>query len=198
MNATRFVAPAAVVAASAMLAGCFVEDHHSGYGYGPGYTPAPVMTLPVCPSGAGATTSESIDTGAALDSPPGEGTGVFVEYQAGGHWHVWVSCDTVLTGQGCAYDATAQVFDGAVSNVRGENLESQDFAGSQCADTAYLSVNTGSDLDGLLFDAPAGSTVRVTAALGGARYADLIYWVGGGVARHDANANPIDFAPSAP
>jgi hypothetical protein len=193
------LAPACMVAMAATLAGCFVEDHHGyGYDYGPGYTPAPVMTLPVCPKGTETAPTETIDTGASLVSPPGEGTGVFVEYQAAGHWHVWVSCDTALTGQGCAYDATAQVFDGVVSNVRGEQLEPPDIAGSQCADTAYLSVSTGSDLDGLLFDAPAGATVRVTATLGGARYPNLLYWVGGGDARNDANADPVDFKPSAP
>src|SRR5262249_48616094 len=144
-------------------------------------------------SGAGAVTSEAIDTGASLTTAIGEGTGVFVEYQTGGHWHIWVSCDTSLTGQSCAYDVTAQVLEGAVSNVRGEELEPQDIAGSQCADTAYISVVTTSNLDGLLFDAPAGGTVRVTAALGGARYRDLLYWIGAGQPRSDANANPVDF-----
>jgi len=196
MNPTKLALPLGM---ALMLSGCFFEDHNRyDYGYSPPYTPAPVMTLPVCPSGAGTAAPETIDTGASLTTDIGKGTGVFVEYQAGGHWHIWVSCDTVLTGQGCAYDATAQVLEGVVSNVRGEELESQDFAGSQCADTAYLSVATGSDLDGLLFDAPAGATVRVTAALGGARYRDLLYWVGGTQARNDANANPVDFTPSAP
>jgi hypothetical protein len=184
--------------ASSALSGCFFEDHHrydSGY-YGGTY--APVMSIPVCPSGTGPAASVTVDTGEALTTAVGEGTGVFVEYQAGGHWHVWTSCDTVLTGYGCAYDVTAQVFGGTVSNLRGEELESQDVAGSQCADTAYLSVNTGSNLDGMLFDAPPGATVRVTATLGAAIYKDLIYWVGGGVAHNDANSNPLDLTPSAP
>jgi hypothetical protein len=187
---------AAITLGSASLAGCVVEEHH----YDPGYygPSAPVMAIPVCPSGAGSAAAVTVDTGQALTTTVGEGTGVFVEYQAGGHWHVWVSCDTVLTGYGCAYDVTAQVFGGSVSNVRGEELESGDVAGSQCADTAYLSVNTGSNLDGMTFDAPAGANIRVTAALGGAIYKDLIYWVGGGVAHNDANSNPLDLTPSAP
>jgi hypothetical protein len=187
----------AIALGCAPLAGCIVEEHHydPGSSYGPSY---PVMSIPICPSGAGAAAAVTIDTGQSLTTNVGEGTGVFVEYQAGGHWHIWTSCDTILTGAGCAYDVTARVLEGTVSNVRGEDLESQDFAGSQCADTAYLSVNTGSNLDGMLFDAPAGNTVRVTAALGGAIYPDILYWVGGNVARNDANSNPVDFTPSAP
>jgi hypothetical protein len=186
-----------VALACSLLGGCIVDGNNSnpGYTYGPG---VPVMAIPVCPSGARPAAAVTIDTGQSLTTAIGEGTGVFTEYQAGGHWHVWTSCDTVLTGQGCAYDVTAQVFGGTVTNVRGEELESQDFVGSQCADTAYLSVNTGSNLDGMLFDAPPGATVRVTAALGGAIYGDILYWISGGVPHNDANSNPADFTPSAP
>jgi hypothetical protein len=179
------------------LGGCFFEDHHYDRGY---YYPptAPIMSIPACPSGTGPAGSVTLDTGESLTTAIGEGTGVFVEYKAGGHWHVWTSCDTALTGYGCAYDVTAQVSGGSVSNLLGEDLESQDFSGSQCADTAYMSVNTGSNLDGILFDAPAGASVRVTAALGGALYRDLIYWISGGAPHNDANSNPLDLTPSAP
>jgi hypothetical protein len=90
------------------------------------------------------------------------------------------------------------VIGGVVSNLRGEDLEGQDLAGSQCAPTAFLSVDTTSNFDGMLFDAPAGATVRVTAALGAAIYNDILYWVGGGVPRNDANANPLEFNPASP
>jgi hypothetical protein len=194
----RHLALAVLVLGSMPLAGCFFEDHHYDRGYyGPGPS-APVMSIPTCPSNTAPAGSVMIDTGEALTTAVGEGTGVFVEYKAGGHWHVWTSCDTKLTGYGCAYDVTAQVFGGTVSNLLGEDLESQDFSGSQCADTAYISVNTGSNLDGILFDAPAGAPIRVTAALDSALRRDLIYWIGGGVPHNDGNSNPLDFTPTAP
>jgi hypothetical protein len=156
------------------------------------------MSIPACPSGTGHAASVAIDTGKGLTTAAGEGTGVFVEYQAGGHWHVFTSCDTIITGYGCTYDVTAQVFGGTVSNLLGEDLETNDVAGSACADTAYLSVSTGSNFDGMSFDAPAGAPVRVTGALGGALYPNLIYWVEADVARSDANSNPLDLTPTAP
>src|SRR6185295_8574160 len=45
-----------------------------------------------------------IDTGAALDTQPGQGAGVFIEYAAGGKWHLFTSCDTVKSGFGCIWD----------------------------------------------------------------------------------------------
>lgn len=202
VSTKRWAVPAAIFAASsAVLGGCIFEDHHRGsYGtYGGGYVGGPyAMSIPACPSGAGSAASVSVDTDAALTTAQGEGTGVFVEYMAGGHWHIWTSCDTFVTGYACAYDVTAQVSGGSVSNVHGEDLETSDVAGSACADSAYLSVTTTSNVDGMLFDAPAGAAVRVTAALGGAIYPDLVYWVSGGVAHSDAHSNPLDLTPTAP
>jgi hypothetical protein len=186
---------------STALGGCIVEDHrHGGYGTygGGGYVAGPTMSIPACPSGAGPAASVSIDADAVLTTAPGEGTGVFVEYMTGGHWHIWTSCDTFVTGYACTYDVTAQVFGGPVSNVRGEDLETSDVAGSACSDSAYFSVTTSSNPDGMWFDAPPGSPARVTAALGGAIYPDLIYWVTGAVAHSDAHSNPLDLTPTSP
>jgi len=181
------------------LGGCIIEGRHDGYSNGGYYPPAsPVTSIPACPSGTGQARSVSIDTDKGITTAAGEGVGVFVEYQAGGHWHVFTSCDTIATGYGCAYDVTAQVSGGTVSNVRGEDLETNDVAGSACPSTAYLSVGTGSNFDGMLFDAPAGATVRVTAALGGVLYPNVIYWVDADIARSDANSNPLDLTPNAP
>jgi hypothetical protein len=186
------------------LGGCVVDGRGNGHGAygsygGGGYVGGQrSMAIPACPSGAGSAANVSVDTDAALTTAPGEGTGVFVEYTAGGHWHVWTSCDTFVTSYSCVYDVTAQVLGGTVSNVRGEDLETSDVAGSACSDSAYLSVDTATNLDGMWFDAPAGTPVRVTAALGGAIYPDVIYWVTGGVAHSDAHSNPLDLTPTAP
>jgi len=191
-------AAAVLMLGCSALGGCIIEGHHDGYAGGY-YPPAsPSTSIPVCPSGTGQAAPVSIDTDKGITTAVGEGTGVFVEYQAGGHWHVFTSCDTIITGYGCTYDVTAQVFGSTVSNVRGEDLETNDVAGSACPNAAYLSVSTGSNFDGMLFDAPAGAKVRVTAALGGALYPNLIYWVDADVARSDANSNPLDLTPTAP
>ncbi len=177
-------------------AGCIVEEnHYHSYDVPP---PSPVSAIPLCPGAPGAVGGVSIDTDAALATNAGEGAGVFVEYKSGGHWHVFTSCDTTVSGAGCAYDVTAQVFSGAVSNIVGEDLEADDRVGSNCSDTAFIMVATGTNFDGMWFDTTAGAPVRVTAALGPTLYPNIIYWVSGGVARSDANANPLDLTPTAP
>ncbi len=182
---------------SAASTGCIVEEHHY-YDQPPPPPPPRTISIPICPGPPGAVGGVSIDTGAALATNAGEGAGVFVEYKTGGHWHIFATCDTAVSGYGCAYDVTAQVFSGAVSNVVGEELESDDVIGSNCADTAFLSVTTGTTFDGMWFDATAGAPVRVTAALSSTLYPNIIYWVSDGLPRSDANANPLDLTPKTP
>ena len=177
------------------IAGCFYSDNRYSSG---NYVPGPVMSIPACPSQTGTAASVAVDTGKFISTPPGEGVGVFVEYQAGGRWHVFTACDTIFSQAGCAFDVTAQLFEGSVSNVAGDGLEPGDVTGSACADTAYLSVNTGSNLDGMVFDAPAGGPIRVTASLDGALHPDVIYWAEGDVVRNDGHSNPLDLTPTAP
>jgi hypothetical protein len=200
----RLVASAVFIASA--LTGCVVEEHRNVNGYGNGAATGtggygsglPALSIPICPSAATAAGAVSIDTGSELTTPAGQGTGVLVEYKAGGHWHIFTACDTTITGFSCAYDVTAQAPGGTVSNISGDNLESGDLVGSGCTDTAYLSVNTSTDFDGMLFDAPPGSPVRVTVALDGAIYPDVIYWVTGGVAHNDAHSNPLAITPTTP
>ena len=110
----RVAAP--ILAASALaISGCFIGGDHHGYRdrygntYGPYVPGGRVMTIPACPSGAAAAANVSIDPDLGLSSDAGQGTGVFVEYKTGGHWRIFASCDTAITGYNCNYDVTAQV-----------------------------------------------------------------------------------------
>jgi len=147
---------------------------------------------------SGAAPQLSIDTDLPYPSDPGSGVGVFIEYLSGGHWSVRPQCDTAITGETCAFDVTAQVWNGSTFNVLGNSLESTDAAGSVCADTAFVTTSTAGDIDGLFFDTPPGATVRFTATLGNARYPDLFYWQSGGIGRFDAGGDPVDVTPTAP
>lgn len=167
-----------------------------GHRYGP-----PIgrnLSIPTCPKATATVRNVSVDTDAGLTTEPGHGTGVFVEYTAGGHWHIWTVCDTALSGYDCAYDVTGQVIGGKASNILPEELEGSDLASSSCDDTAFLTTSTGRDFDAMWFDAPAGATLRVTAALGSALYPNLIYWISNAMAHDDANANPLELTPTSP
>lgn len=189
----RWFAPSLLVAAGA-LSGCFYGDTH----YRRGHSGSRPFSLPTCPSAASPVQMVAIDTDALLATEPGKGAGVLVEYTNGGHWHIFTVCDTAISGLGCEFDITAQVIGGKVANLLAEELESSDVATSYCADTAVLGVTTTNDFDGMWFDTAPGATVRVTAALGQALYAENFFWTSAGAVRSDAGTNPLEFTPTAP
>jgi hypothetical protein len=107
-------------------------------------------------------------------------------------------CDTTISGERCEFDVTAQAIGSKVSNLLSEQIESGDVATSYCSDTALLGATTTNDFDGLWFDTTPGATVRMTAALGQTLYENIFFWKSGGMVRSDANANPVEFTPTAP
>ena len=174
--------------------GCGDDDDHR-YPRGPR---GRSFSLPTCPIATSPVPGVTIDTDKQLQTEPGKGAGVLMEYMSGGHWHIFTVCDTAISGYPCEFDVTAQVIGGKVSNLLSEELETDDLAASYCPETAVLGATTRTDFDGLWFDSPAGATVRVTIALGGARYENVLFWTSEGVVREDANANPVEVTPTSP
>ncbi|MBI5537811.1 MAG: hypothetical protein HY898_34115 [Deltaproteobacteria bacterium] len=185
----------AVVLPSAAT-GCMVEadrcEHCGGMG-------GPVVGTAGSPSAPAVTTAQ-IDTGQTLSTDPGVGAGVFIEYDEGGHWHVYTACDSNLYGEGCDWNVVASVGTGQlITDVSIEGAESKD------GDTIYpgmdnveLAVTTWSDFDGMRFVTTPGTTVRFDVYLGGLRDARYIYWVGNNAIHKGAPSDPIDLKPSKP
>jgi hypothetical protein len=194
-RAASLCAPSLVLVAATALGGC---GHRDDYYYSRRGNTGRSFSLPTCPSASAAAKAVAIDTDATLMTDAGQGAGVLVEYMTGGHWHIWTVCDTSISGYSCNYDITGQAIGAKVSNILGEQLESDDVATSYCSDTAILGTTTRVEFDGIWFDTTPGASVRVTAALGQALYETLFYWKSGGVVHDDANANPVEFTPSAP
>jgi hypothetical protein len=142
----------------------------------------------------------AIDPDKALESPAGEGVGVFVEYTAGGHWHVWTACDTNSSNEVCAFDVFVKVTDGTkITNAQPENLESGDSVQQLDDGSLQLSAQTSTEFDGMTFDTDPGAIIELDALVDGARDPRLIDWFGGGVLHNQgAPTDPIDFKPSAP
>jgi hypothetical protein len=187
---------AAALAAIGFASGCVVETHHGHYLPGAGST----STQPsLCTTSSGSTSVVYVDP--ALNPPttaPGNGAGVFVEYQAGGHWRITAICDTLISGEPCTYDLWAQVIGGTVANVAGEGLGPNDLVGMVGSDTARLSVDTRTESDAVVFDAPPGATVSLTMLLGNESCVGFIFWTQGGAVRNDTNGNPVELVPTAP
>jgi hypothetical protein len=138
-----------------------------------------------------------IDTDATLDVEPATGVGVFVEYASGGHWHVFVGCDSEQSGYECAFDVIVQpIGQSKVTNVAPEGLESEDTVSIVGADAVELVSRTDFDFDGFTLDTDPGVALSVDAFLDN-DCTNFVYWVGDGAVHDGAPSSPVEFEPSA-
>jgi hypothetical protein len=164
--------------------GCVVETS-------PSPPPAPSLTL------------ATVDTGATLTAPAGTGAGVFVEYQPGGHWHIWWTCDTDISGLPCTFNVDAIAQTGNITNVSGDRLESNDVLSTPGPNEVSLQTDTSTGVDGVFFDTDPGATINVLQQIGDVQDGTYFYWgQGGGVAGGgsvpNGVADPLNFVGSSP
>jgi len=153
------------------------------------------------PSCDGATTPTQtwIDTGAQLDTQPGQGAGVFIEYAAGGHWSIRTTCDTLKNNAPCDWDVIVTPEDArTISNVQGEDLESTDSVRAYPDDprSYQLRAQTSADIDGMTFDTEPQSAIMVDALLDGVCALPYFFWVGDGAAHGGSPSNPLQLVPT--
>jgi hypothetical protein len=174
--------------------GCFVFRDES---------PAPSNDQQGSTPPATTTTPEQviIDADATLQSAPGQGVGLFVEYSAGGRWTVFATCDYDVqqgTPQACGFDvfATSLVTGAALTNPQGTDLAGKDKIELQPDGAVHLFAEVAGDTPGMTFESSAGDAVEFDVYLDGNEDARFIYWVGRGVLHQGAPTDPIDMAPS--
>ena len=127
-----------------------------------------------------------VDPNVTMNASPGEGVGVFSEYDAGGHWHLWWTCDTRVTNESCPFDVKVSVATGVIANASSEEFTSRDTlvppstpaSGENGAIEAKTLTTTGTS--GVLFDTDPGATITVTASIGGLYNGKFLFWVQGG------------------
>lgn len=179
--------PALLFSASTALvcSGCFVGPADGGGG-----PPPPSYTL------------ATVDTGATLTSPAGEGAGVNVEYQAGGHWHIWWTCDTNVSGLNCNFYVDVLARSGNITNASGDRLESDDSLTTPNPNEVTLNTDTSTGVDGVYFDTDPGATINVLQQIGDTQDGSYFYWGAGGQVLGGGDpanvADPLDFVPSSP
>jgi hypothetical protein len=147
------------------------------------------------------TTIATVDTGATLTSPPGEGAGVTVEYQPGGHWHVWWTCDTNLSGLPCTFHVDVVAESGSIRNVAADRLEADDSLVTPSPTEVTLDTNTSTGVDGVFFDTDPGATINVLQVIGDVQDGTYFYWSQGGQILGGGDvgaADPMGFVASSP
>jgi hypothetical protein len=127
-----------------------------------------------------------VDDGVKMTASPGEGVGLFSEYDSGGRWHLWWTCDTNLTGESCPFDVRVTVEKGAITNAAPDQLTSTDTLTTPstpgAGETGGIEVKTvttkGSE--GVFFDTDPGGKITLTATIGGLYNGKFLFWVEGG------------------
>jgi hypothetical protein len=200
----------AIVVSSAVLVGCVVDDGQGegggSYGGSSGYSGSSGSSS----GGSTGTTSGQpmlvdVDPNRTMTANPGQGVGVFTEYQTGGHWNVWWTCDTSVSNEPCSYDVTLSVSTGTLANVAGQGLERSDTLTQASSQQIELLTTTTTATDGVTFDTvvPSGTTpiITVDAKLDGQESGTLFYFVQDG--EIDGNyggslTDPLMLEPSSP
>jgi len=188
------------LAAMMVLGGCVVESGPGGCDCGGtgGAATGGASGVGGGSAGQGTIVKATVDTDQTLEATPGEGIGVFIEYAAGGTWHVYATCDTKISNMSCAHDVSVTVPAGSgFGGIRHDGLEGRD-AVQEYSDGLDLLTDTSSDFDGVYFETDPGATVRFETWMDGEADARFVYWVGGGAVHAGAPSNPLDLVPSQP
>lgn len=122
-----------------------------------------------------------VDTDQTMSATPGQGVGVFTEYDHGGQWHVWWTCDSSVdtTNPACQFDVKVSVQSGAITNATAQGLEASDtFSASPLEIEAVTTTSTGTD--GFVFATAPGAVITLSATMGGQYYGGFLFFVEGG------------------
>jgi hypothetical protein len=161
-----------------------------------------------------------VDTGQTFTSESmqgGQGVGVFVEYQAGGHWSIQWTCDTAITGLDCNFHIDATLTNalpvstdagvdaaGAAPSITNAVAQLGSITDTDVQVTpteVFAGSNTRSEVDAMTFDAPPGAMVTVDVKLNGEESGAFFFFVqdrtvNGGY--KGVLSDPLTFEPSSP
>ena len=118
-----------------------------------------------------------VDTNQTMNATPGEGLGVFVEYDSGGNWNVWWSCGPEQDGTDppCQFDVKISVASGTITQPATRGFLATDTftaSGSQIEGV----TTTTTAFDGVTFQTAPGAVITLSAAVGGV-YGPFIFFV---------------------
>ena len=192
MNASRtnklasiFSTLTAAAVSSLALAGCVFTGTVDGDIYVD--DPIPVATV----------AEVAIDSGATMTADPGYGVGVFVQYDAGGYWTVFTTCDTEISGSACNFDIlVSPVSRTYIDNVQGFDLGLDDSFTLGTDGSINLVTDTAFGMNGFTFDADPGAVIELDVLLDGVSQPRFVYVVSRGALLQGVPTNPVDFVPS--
>jgi hypothetical protein len=139
----------------------------------------------------------TIDAGETLSTELGRGAGVFVEYQRGGTWRIWTSCDTKLTGMICRYQVNVGPR-AKIEEINAFDLESSDYFERYTDGTFTLFADTDIGTDVVEFKTKPGALVDVELIIDGHVDPRYLVWYGNDRIHDGAPRSPVVLQPDAP
>lgn len=175
------------------VTGCVIEnDHPRRLGPSPTYDDGTYGGATGSNSGSNGGTDSTntatapmlveVDTDQTMTADPGQGVGVFVEYGAGGHWHVWWTCDTARTNKPCDVDVSIASGNGPIANLDASQLASG-YVTTPEPTRVEASVRTTNEVHGLKFDTLPGAVITLEATVSGLKDGSFLFFVQDGKVR---------------
>jgi hypothetical protein len=118
-----------------------------------------------------------VDSNQTLQAQPGQGVGVFTEYKTGGHWHVWWTCDTNVTGLTCHFQVDVSVASGSVSNAGNQLTDPGDQITQPSSNEVSATTVTTTATDGITFDTTPGAIITLDAKIDGSDNGAFLFFV---------------------
>jgi hypothetical protein len=189
MPAWSIAGAVAIAVSAGLVVGCTLQSERvppGGFETGGGSAPNPGTG----PAPTGAATQPmlvDVDPNRTMSATPGDGVGVFTQYQSGGHWNVWWTCDTNKTSLPCSFDVSVTVSAGSIAQAAGQGLGASDTLTQAGPQQVEVKTTTTTAVAGVTFDTvvPSGTTPVITleAALGGVSDPSYLFFV------QDGNVN---------
>jgi len=145
--------------------------------------------------------SASIDAGATMtDLTPGNGIGMFIEYQSGGTWDVRFTCDTSVSNLACPWHMDAQTLDQtSITDINTQLLDSSDAVSQPSSDLLLYDGTTTTEVDEFSFKTTAGHLIGFDIALD---YVDdphrYVFWIGDGGLNRGVPGPSFNLVPNSP
>jgi hypothetical protein len=137
-----------------------------------------------------------IDPSASMVQTPGQGVGVFTQYDPGGHWYVWWTCDTDTSYEACDFEIKVSVAHGEITGATPQNFEGIDHlsgggttvdggvdagvdGGSAMGGSSSVTATTTTttSVQGIHFDTAPDAVITLSAALGGEYSGAFLFFV---------------------
>ena len=140
-----------------------------------------------------------VDQNERLVAEPGVGVGVFVEYSTDRGWHIFTTCDSVLSGYLCVFDViVSTTSDAVITSFSGDQLEPHDYAQRIDEGAIRWVAVTGDDKDGLYLQLAPTEVLRLDVLIDGVADPRVVYWAGNGAIHEGAPSMPVDMLPRSP